>query len=357
MKKTPSRQNKSWPRLLLDVLTGTHVLFYLLPYMMVLLIAGTVAQKYVGLFTATHLFFSSFILWVGPVPLPGGASALTLLFVNLAAYFIVKSQWTETAIGSTLAHLGVIVLLLGGLVTLIDKQEGFIILRHGQPAEAFYDYHTRLFTIVKNGKEIRQIDADTLADGQTLRFDDIPFPIGIEKIYANSTIDDRNNLKALPARKEEETNQLGLAFTVEKNGKPQRFVVAEFLQQQPVFKSGDGVFRFTLKRASEKLPFSLRLNELIQDTYPGSDMAKAYETRFTVREKDHQWPAHVAMNDPLRYKGYTFYQASVLTLPNGEQASVFNAVKDAGWLFPYAATALVSVGLLINAWMKRHAKK
>lgn len=351
MKKHPPARFKKW----LDPLISPHLLFYVLPYMMMLLTAGTVAQKYVGLFTATHLFFSSFILWAGPIPLPGGAAALAVLFVNLAGYFVVKSQWTPTTIGSSLTHLGVIVLLLGGLITLVNKQEGFIILRHGQQADAFYDYHTRYFTVEKNGAVVARVTFDALKQGDLLKADGLS--LLIEKTYTNSLIDKDGKLQPIEARKEEETNQAGLTFSLTADGKIRRFMTTEFLAQQPRLKTAEGVYGFTLKRSAHQLPFRLRLNELNQDVYPGTDTAKSYETRFTVLEENHEWPAHVLMNEPLRYKGYTFYQASVLTLPNGEQASVLNTVQDVGWLFPYAATGLISVGLLINAWMRRHAKK
>lgn len=350
MKKTKTTPLKKW----LTPFVSPHLMFYLLPYMMVILLAGTIAQKYVGLFTATHMFFSSFILWIGYVPLPGGATALALLFLNLTAYFVIKSQWNIQALGSTLTHLGVIVLLLGGLVTLVNKQEGFIILRHGQQADAFYDYHTRYFTVEKNGKAIWRTTFDRLSSGENITQAELP--LHLEAVYPNSFIE-KNGLKKLEPRKEEETNQAGLVFTVNADGKTHSFITTEFLQQQPSLKTKDGTYRFTLKRASQEMPFGLQIKELVQDLYPGTDTAKSYETQFTVMEKDHQWPAHVSMNDPLRYKGYTFYQASVLTLPNNERASVLNAVKDAGWLFPYAATSLICFGLLLNAWMRRHAKK
>lgn len=350
-KKAPSPFKKG-----LDLLISPHLLFYILPYMMALLIAGTIAQKYVGLFTATKTFFSSFILWVGPLPLPGGALALSLLFINLTAYFILKSQWTRAGIGSTLTHLGVIVLLSGGMVTLINKQEGFIILRHGQQAEAFYDYHTRYFTVQKDGKTIWQTTTDHLKPGQLLTLPNMPFKIHIDAVYQNSFLDKDGVLQEMMAKKEEETNQVGLRFTLG-GAKPVKMTTTEFLQQQPHLKTSQGTYRFILKRASHNLPFALQLKELNQDLYPGTDTAKSYASHFTVVEKDHTWPAHVSMNDPLRYKGYTFYQASVLTLPNGEQASVLNTVKDIGWLFPYLATTLVCIGLFVNAWVRRHAKK
>ena len=36
------------------------------------LTAGTLAQKWLGLYAAQKIFFASFIIWVGPIPLPGG---------------------------------------------------------------------------------------------------------------------------------------------------------------------------------------------------------------------------------------------------------------------------------------------
>lgn len=342
MAKRFSTHLKKW----LGFLARPVLLFYALPYFMLLLIGGTFAQKYIGLYEATQNVFNSFILWVGFLPLPGGALVLSLILLNLTTYFLLKLQWTKAKFGTSLAHLGVILLLIGGGVTLAMKQEGFIILRHGQSSDTAYDYHKREFVI--QGETTRILPFDAITEGMSV---DLPSGdrIIFTKRFMNSMFDERRKLRPIEIKKDDEINQAGLIFTF--RGK--NYSLAEFSRQT----MASGIYRFTLRRVSYPLPFSLTMRSLQQDMYPGDAAAKDYETRFSVTEGDTTWKASVAMNEPLRYRGYTLYQASVLTLPGNETASVLNAVRNIGWFFPYIATALIVLGLSFHVWGRRHAKK
>jgi hypothetical protein len=256
--------NNLWRRL-----QHPQIVFYALLYFMALLIGGTIAQKYIGLFPATKEFFNSFYFWLGAIPLPAGASILVLLFINLLCHFIAKSRWGLSHLGVTLAHLGVLVLLLGGGLTLAQKQEGFILLRKNETTQNVYAFD-------KNGS-----------------FD----------------------------------------FKTDKHKK------------------------IILPNAAWQLPFTLTLENFNQNYYQGTEIAKAYESDLQLIDNQHSWPVQIVMNSPYRYKNYTFYQASVLTLPNNEIASVLNVVSNPGWLFPYIATALLFFGLALHAGMRNHGKK
>ena len=246
----PQRLIKLW-----RFLQRPDLLFYLLLYFMALLIAGTVAQKWMGLFPATKMFFNSFVIWYGILPLPAGATILGLVFINLLVHFIVKSRWTLSSFGNNLAHLSVLILLLGGAAALAYKQEGFLLLAKGQPTANIY-----------------QSDEDDF-------------------------------LKA---------------------------------DSKPVFT----------------LPFTVTLNALDDGYYPGTDVAQYYLSAIDITDGNHTASEYIAMNDPLRYRGYTFYQSSVLTLPDQQRISVLSVVYNPGWLFPYLATALLFLGLAFHAGVK-----
>ena len=53
----------------------------------------------------------------------------------------------------------------------------------------------------------------------------------------------------------------------------------------------------------------------------------------------------IYMNHPLRHRGLTFYQAS---FGMNDKLSVFQVVRNPGWRLPYAACALVSLGLAVH---------
>jgi hypothetical protein len=51
------------------------------------------------------------------------------------------------------------------------------------------------------------------------------------------------------------------------------------------------------------------------------------------------------MNQPLRYLGKTYYQAS---FGKGDTLSILQVVENPGWLLPYISCVLVTLGLLIH---------
>lgn len=342
LKSTLSILRKLW-----RALQSPQLLFYALPYFMLVLIAGTVAQKYIGLFSATHQFFNSFILWVGSIPLPAGASVLALLFVNLGAHFISKSQWNRTQIGTSIAHLSILVLLFGGAMTLATKKEGFMILRPNDTVRNVYDYHQREFVIEQNGNIILETDPETFSEYQQ------DITIKAVKLCKNCILGDDKKLRDLPARLEDELNQWGMEIRVD--GKT--IILSEFQGNRYETKLDGKSFAFSLRRKRFELPFTLLLKNFKQDYYQGTDIASHYESELLVSENKQQWPTLVSMNNPFRYRGYTFYQSSLLALPGSETASVLNVVKNDGWLFPYIATGLLCLGLVLHLAGRRYGRK
>ena len=55
----------------------------------------------------------------------------------------------------------------------------------------------------------------------------------------------------------------------------------------------------------------------------------------------------ISMNEPLRHREYTFYQASFIE-DGLTQTSVLATVKNYGRLFPYISTIIMCIGLLYH---------
>ena len=51
------------------------------------------------------------------------------------------------------------------------------------------------------------------------------------------------------------------------------------------------------------------------------------------------------MNQPLRYEGKAFYQAS---FGKGDTLSILQVVENPGWLLPYVSCVLVTIGLIVH---------
>lgn len=232
-----------------------------------------------------------------------------------------------------------------------------MLLRSGDAVERIYDYHLREIVLYQNSNEIATFSANTTKENTALALPaGTPFTVTVTTICKNCSVDDNGMLQPRDVNLEDEVNQWGIEFSIQSGTQTERLAVTEFLPPYAV-NSTDKNYFIALRRHSRPLPFALRLEHFTPRYYQGTDIAKSFESAVHIIEQDHKqtWPALISMNDPLRYKGYTFYQSSFLTLPNNETASVLNVVKNAGWLFPYIATFMLFAGLLVHLGVRRHA--
>ncbi len=121
-------------------LANPGLLFYVCPWLMALIVAGTVTQPSMGLYPAVDAFLLSWVVWCGPLPLPGGLPTLGLLAINMLARFLFKSEWTWPKAGIHLAHFGVLVMLFSGLVTVLCAREGYMVIPEGRASAELYAY-------------------------------------------------------------------------------------------------------------------------------------------------------------------------------------------------------------------------
>lgn len=231
---------------------------------MALIVAATVTQPDLGLYTSVQRFILS---WIVPgTILPGGLAVLAVLAANLLARFLFKSVWQWRKAGIHLTHLGVLVLLVGGLVSMMSLQEGYMVIPEGKTSDQIYAF-------------------------------------------------DKGEITITPPSAPGESMNWGEELAT--------------------------------------LPFVLELKDFARETYPGTDTPKTYHAEMIVHNGDTAFPARIAMNEPLRLRGYTIYQSSFLDVGD-KQATVLQVVRNQGRLLPYLAGFLMLAGLLLHlAVMKR----
>lgn len=354
---------------ILRVLTSPAIVFYTMPLLMLLLIAGTVVQGEIGIYEAQRVYFSSILLWAGPVPLPGGASLLGLLTLNLSLKFILFSEWRWKKAGIILAHLGALTLLIGGLLTALLAREGYMAIAEGEASPFVYDYHAREFSVFKDDRAVFKIPFEALKPGTVLNIPDAPFTITPLDTCLNCTITRREetvqdfmqdplvdlaqNMALSPKEpeKEHETNLAGVSFKVENVGSAIAF---EGMPRPLVI----GEYKIILGKAQRTLPFALELKDFRKQDHPGTGLAKGFSSDVIVRDGVLKREAEISMNQPLRYKGYTFYQSSFEQSPEAE-ISVFSVVENKGRLVPYIGTLIIALGLLLHLVLaaRRESKK
>ena len=340
-------------------LTRPILLHWLMPYLMALVVTGTVAQKYIGIYDSQRLFFSSFIVWLGPLPLPGNRTVTALLLCSLLTKLILASPWRKATSGIFIAHLGVLMLLLGGLITAASSTEGYVALEKNETASHFFDYHQRILTISQNNKPLMEIPFADIAKGKTIT--GLPFTLTITNFCRNCTMALRPNaddsfkgsahkvmLSPLESYMEDERNLSGIEFTIPTVG---TYIAFEPMQNQPTFTVGRDAYAITLGRAAYPLPFTLQLLDAEKETHPGTDLPRSYRSTVLLSDGNLHQRAILTMNHPLRYKGYTVYQSSF----NGDNATEsvsFAIVQNSGRVFPYVASITLCVGLLLHLCMR-----
>jgi len=96
------------------------------------------------------------------------------------------------------------------------------------------------------------------------------------------------------------------------------------------------------------LPFTIRLDRFKAEFHPGTDVAKSFESIVTITTGPLERQVRIYMNNPLRYKDYTIYQASYDTDSAGKQHSTLAVVKNFARILPYIACFVVFFGLALH---------
>ena len=124
------------------------------------------------------------------------------------------------------------------------------------------------------------------------------------------------------------------------------YLVSMELNAQPVAVDGK-TYRMDLRFTHHYKPYQVHLVKFRFDRYPGTDTPKNYSSQVRVADPDRgaEFETTIAMNEPLRHRGETFYQQS---FGQDEKSTVLQVVRNPGWLLPYLACGVVGAGMLVQ---------
>lgn len=104
---------------------------------------------------------------------------------------------------------------------------------------------------------------------------------------------------------------------------------------------------FYLRFQRNYKPYEVKLVDVSRTNYVGTATPRDYRSEIEITnpndgstDKFTLW-----MNNPLRYKGETFYQSGFQALEDGKEASTISVVNNTGWMLPYIACMIVSFGM------------
>lgn len=356
------------------------VLFF---FLLLLTLLGTLEQVDVGLYETQKKYFESLFVvhyFFGKLPLllPGVRLLLILLFVNmtLGALFRLPRRWNRA--GVYLAHIGIIVLLLGALLTYRYSTNGYLKLYEGERSNVFESYTEWEITVaLPDGKGENIIPTEGLRAGATKTFTNANWPFDVtlsgyeinaapqpaSAQAAGAKVVDGFYLGPQKPAVEGEQNLPGayLTLTPKAGGSPIEAILWGGANG-PYAATVDGkAYAFDLHRSRWLLPFTIALDKFTRELHPRTNMPKVFMSDVTKIEGDSSQQIKISMNEPLRHKGYTLYQSGwgpQNAGPNARLFSNFSVVKSAQLgpissdQFPLYATVIITLGLLVHFLIK-----
>lgn len=390
---SPPRQRKvtatgpfAW---LWKLLTSYGLAIIVLLLMCMLTLYGTLQQTDHGLFDTQQKIFNSVIFFehldLGsgenpvqiPIPLPGGYLLMTVLFFNILAGAIIKARKSLRFPGMIIAHSGILLLLVGGFVQYHFSTKGYMALSKGQSANQYQAYQGWQLEVLPLDADNKPTDAfiiteqqlKSIGEGGRRNFTspDIPFAIEVSDYLRNSVpvpvtapiaadaeTPEVNGTKLLKqaATKEAEANVGGAYVSVKPvSGEAQKSILWAG-QAGPWVVEVDGKkWALNLDRPRWDVPFDIRLDEFIFDRHPGTTMARKFESRITKIEGNSENPVQIRMNEPLRDRGFTFFQESYGPPDESDPEkmwSQFSVVKNPADQWPLYSLIITGVGMTIH---------
>ncbi len=376
-----------------------------------LIFFGTLAQLDHGIWTVVDQYFASFIVWVpfelihkflgvfwkeqfaggsawvGSFPLPAGYTIGGAMIINLLAAHALRFRLTWKRAGIFLIHGGVILLFVGEATTRWFAVEQQMTIPQGQSVDFAEDSRNmELAFIDRSGATedkvtvIAQKRLMSAVGGARIAHPDLPVDVEVLKFMKNSDFRDPRPGVDNPATTGAGTELIAVDVpevsgvdTSSRRNMPSAYVrfykkgtnetlgtyfVSLLLSLQnhsdPLQVDG-ATYHVTLRHARLYKPYRVHLDKFSFDRYVGTSKPKNYSSDVRVFDADGNQvrEQRIAMNEPMRYAGETFYQSS---FDKAETTTILQVVKNPGLInfglfyatIDYIACAIVSIGLLLH---------
>ncbi len=389
------KSRKGPVRRFVEALASLKLTVALLAMSIVLVFCGTLAQVDHGIWAVVNSYFRSFYVWIPlfiffprtyhiwPIgfPFPGGWAIGTLLLVNLVAAHATRFKISLKRTGILLIHAGLIVLMMGELVTGLFAIEGNMSITTGQSANFVEQSENMELAVVKRADaqhdELTSVPISRLRKlkkGDVLSNEYLPFDVAVVKYMPNtgdlvSPSKDAANLatkgvglnvvaveqpEGVGVDPDQKFDMPSAYLDLRKKGTDESlgvYMVTSLSLREPQVVKVEGVdYEISLRPHRDYKDYTLQLEEFTHTVYPGTNVPKEFKSRIQLVDPAHNEDREVLiyMNNPLRYQGETFYQAGVL---GRDEGTILQVVHNPGSLLPYIACIMVIVGLAVHFGM------
>jgi len=367
-----------------DFFVSLKLTVTLLVLSIVLIFWATLAQTDLGVWGVQQKFFHSLFVLVKipgtefPFPVyPGGYLIGGMLLINLISAHVYRFKLTGRKAGIWLTHLGLILLLVGELISGLLQQDYDMTLDNGQ---------TKNYTESERYNELAIIDAtdpkvddvvaipeELIANGDTVQHPKLPFRVVTRLYYPNAGLVMRRDAPAgsppspatqgmgplivatpLPTTSKEDERNLPAAFVelIGPEGSLGTWLVSPELPMPQHFTYAGRDWKLAMRFERRYLPFSLTLVKFSHDIFPGTNIDRNFSSRVRLNSTGGTADREVLiyMNNPLRTGGLTFYQKSFVPAndPSQERTTVLQVVRNPSWRVPYIACAMMALGLVLQ---------
>ena len=294
--------------------------------------------------------------------------------------------------GNVLIHLGVGLLMLGQFA-FGDRQieERMSLVEGASTTMALRTDEAELAVLRPDGDDAANDRVTVIADrllraragGPPITVPELPFDVSVLSYFRNSGV-----LRVGPVAPNQATTGLGRDWLATdkppEGGVSSRpniasayvrlaerktgadlgtFLVTQFINDQAQIFMGaggdqldtvevDGVpYRLQLRYRREYKPYSVALRDVRRINYGASDTPRDYSSyvTFTDSASGGTQDGRIWMNNPVRYRGETFYQSQYVPADASHaEMTGLQVVENAGWLIPYVACVLALWGMLAH---------
>ena len=371
---------KIFIRQLRDFLVSLKLTVVLLVLGMLLIFAATLDQVNLGIWEVQGKYFRSFVVYshLGDIAIPvfpGGYAIGGLLLLNLIAAHVYRFTLKWKKAGILLAHLGLILLLFGELLSGLWQRDYHMRIAEGATKSYAESFHDNELAVIDTSDaafdQVVAIPEALLSKKTSIQHPKLPFRLVPKTYYPNSTLQVRpadapaltggqgaqatagfgERVVAAPQPVTHQPNESNspTAFVeiVGPEGSLGTFLVSTQIVMAQEFTHGGKTWTIALRARRSYQAFSLTLLKFNHDRYAGTDIPKNFSSRLRLKTPNGRDDRDVLiyMNNPLRYAGLTFYQAG---FENDDHTTILQVVRNPSWVMPYIACTLMALGLTIQ---------
>jgi hypothetical protein len=356
-------------------LSSLRLTVVLLALSIVLVFWATLDQVHLGVWAVQQKFFHSFwvLASVGGlrVPVfPGGYLIGGVLLANLIFAHAVRFRMGWRKAGIWIAHAGLILLLLGELASgLLQKDFQMRIDEGGTKNYAESTRRIELAIIDATDPAVDLVVAipeALVARGAPIQNPRLPFKVVPRLYYPNSDLQRRTAADTTPSPATEGIGTMisvtpaDVTYKEDERNLPSAFIELDgpdgpigtwLVSAVPLipqkFTYAGRSWKIVMRAERSYEPYSLTLEKFSHDVYPGTEIPKNFSSRIRINPPGGAPSREVLiyMNNPLRYAGLTYYQAS---FDNDDKTTILQVVRNPSWLIPYISCGAIALGLTIQ---------